>query len=308
MLRRHACGLLVSAAARAATSAAPGPAHLRRLTAWTSSTELAKLQARVDGKTARVARIKGPDDDLLLLLVLDVTGDLTLVDAARQAACEAIGKLAKSAWVGVMRSQDGLRVLVDPTADREVVTSAIQSAPVSGHAGLLETVEPVSQLASRILRKTGVRVAVLYLTDSNIANYREDYTNPVINPSDTSDLSRRFPDALVREKTAKLADILAQTDAPIFIAHLVFLRDRLNEAYQTGLQQMAEATGGQALFCRTLGEVAPSVAQCFARIASMWAVDIELPGRAAKNMTVELSGEAADLQYRTRLVQSRRKE
>jgi hypothetical protein len=261
----------------------------------------------MDGKPARIVRAKSPKDELLVLVVLDVTGDLTLVDAARQAACAEIEKLPASTWVGVLRSQDGLRVTVDPAADRAAVTSAIQAAPVTGRAGLLETIEPAAQLASRILKKTGVRVAVLYLTDSNITNYREDYTNPVINPSDTSDLSRRFPDALVREKTAKLAETLAETDAPVFITHLVFLRDRLNEAYQTGLQQMAEATGGQAVFCRTLGDVAPAVEQAFARMASMWAVDVEVPAGAGRNVSVELKVEGADVQSRVRLVQGRRK-
>ena len=42
------------------------------------------------------------------------------------------------------------------------------------------------------MRKSPVRVSVLYITDRNIYNYREDYTNPVINGSDPHDLSRVF--------------------------------------------------------------------------------------------------------------------
>ena len=54
-----------------------------------------------------------------------------------------------------------------------------------------------------MVRKTYVRSAVLYITDSNIYNYREDYTNPVINYSDRGDLSRRFPEGLVREQVLR---------------------------------------------------------------------------------------------------------
>lgn len=281
----------------------PGEAGpTRRISAWTSAPTLPDLKAAIEGRDSRVLRMKTPADDLLLLIVLDVTGDLTLVDAARQAAVAEIEKLPPNAWVGLLRSQDGLRVLTDPSPDHSSITAALLAAPVSGRAGLLETVEPAGRLATSLLRKTPIRTAILYLTDSNIYNYREDYTNPVINMSDSRDLSRRFPDALIREKTSKIADALAETDAPLFLVHLAFLRDRLNEAYQTGLQQIAEATGGAALFCRNLGDIPTSVAQAFAKISSMWAIDLLVPPGSPKNLTIQLSSSAGDLQYRTRLV------
>ncbi len=290
-----------------AGAAAPGSAGFRRVTAWTAGTELGALQARVEGQAAKVLRRKGPEDDLLLLVVLDVTGDLTLVDPARQAAVEEIEKLPGGVWVGLLRSQDGLKVMADPTPDRAAVTSAILAAPISGRAGLLETIEPAAGLATRLLRKTGVRTAVLYITDSNISNYREDYTNPVINMSDARDLSRRFPEALINEKSAKISAVLGETDAPVFVVHLVFLRDRLNEAYQTGLQQMAEATGGQAEFCRAQGDIAATIGVVFGKILSAWAVDVEIPAGTPKNFTVHLSG-SGELQYRTRFVMRSGKE
>lgn len=297
--RRHLLALLpASALARSAASNAP--ATIRRVTAWCASETLQTVDAKVEGKSTRVLRVKRPADDLLLLVLLDVTGDLTLVDPARQALVSEIAKLPSSAWIGVLRCQDGLRVLTDPTADRDASTSAIQNAQVSGRAGLLETIEPAAALAQSLLKKAPVRLAILYVTDSNIFNYREDYTNPVINMSDQRDLSRRFPEALIREKTAKLTASLAATDTPIFIAHLAFLRDRLNEAYQTGLTQMAEATGGQALFCRSQTDIAGTIAQVVDRIRSMWAVDVEVPGGAPRNFTVHLSAPGADLQHRTR--------
>ncbi len=306
MLSRRAA-LALLPAARVLSAAAPRPVPTRRVTAWTSNPTppadgLPGLAAKIEGRDSRVVRLKSPADDLLLLIVLDVTGDLTLVDAARQAAAAEIDKLPPSSWAAVLRSQDGLRVLQDPTPDRPAVNNALLKAPVSGRAGLLETVEPAARLATTLLRKTPIRTAVLYLTDSNIYNYREDYTNPVINMSDSRDLSRRFPDALIREKSAKIAEALAATDAPLFLVHLAFLRDRLNEAYQTGLQQIAEATGGAALFCRNVGDIPSSVTQAFAKISSMWAIDLQIPPGSPKNLTIQLSSSAGDLQYRTRLV------
>lgn len=300
LARREFVALLAGAAAPAATG-------FRRVTAWSAAAELGSLQVRVEGRDSKMVRCKGPHDDLLLLVVLDVTGDLTLVDPARQAAVAQIEKLPDGVWVGLLRSQDGLRVLVDPTPDRAAVTGAILAAPVSGRAGLLETIEPAAGLATKLLRKTGVRTAVLYLTDSNISNYREDYTNPVINMSDARDLSRRFPEALIREKSSKIGAVLGEADAPVFVVHLAFLRDRLNEAYQTGLQQMAEATGGQAEFCRTQSDIAATIGVVFGRIQSAWAIDVEIPPGTPRNFTVLLSGDA-EVQHRTRFVMRSGKE
>jgi len=39
-------------------------------------------------------------------------------------------------------------------------------------------VQPALSLADALLRKSPVRVSVLYLTDGSIYSYREDYTNP----------------------------------------------------------------------------------------------------------------------------------
>ncbi len=302
MLSRRQCLAMFAA------GAAPNPPAIpqRRVPAWTSSEKLGELTATVDGKAAKVLRTKSPSDDLLVMLVLDVTGDMTLVDAARQAAVAEVEKLPASNWVSVLRAQDGLRVLLDPTADRAATSSAVLQAPVSGRAGLLECVEPAARLANSIVRKTQVRAAILYITDSDISNYREDYTNPVINMSDSRDLSRRMADDLVRDKTSKLATMLAETDVPAFIVQISFLRDRLNEAYQTGLKQMAEATGGMALQCRNLGDVASSVSQAFEKMRTMWAVDIQIPAGTSKNFTVQLASGPGDLQYRSRFIQAGR--
>lgn len=283
-----------------------GGTSIRRVPLWTGARELGDLKANVEGKPARVLRVRSPQDHLLLMLVLDLTGDLTLVNPAREAMAAEIQGLPPETWVSLLRAQDGLRVISDPTPDHQAIVAAMQEVQVTGRAGLLESVEQSARLSSAVLEKSPVRVAVLYVTDSNIYNYREDYTNPVINPSDQSDLSRKFPEALIKEKTAKMAAALAETEAPIFVTHLAFLRDRLNEAYQTGLQQMAEATGGRAVFCRTVGDIPATMAQTFEHLRAMWAVDVELPAGTPRNFTVRLSADGAELQYRTRYATRRR--
>lgn len=305
MLRRRLLALLASGPALASAPPARKQERqkTRRITLWAPQVEPGQTpawKALLEGKEVRVARSRGPQDELLILVVLDVTGDLTLVEPGKQALIAEIERLPKSAWVGVLRAQDGLRVLADPGADRAAAVAAIQGAQVSGRAGLMESVESAAGLATRIIRKSPLRVAVVYLTDSNIYNYREDYTNPVINPSDQRDLSRRFPEVLVREKTAALAEAVSEYDAPVFVVHLAWLRDRLNEAYQTGLQQIAEASGGESVFCRTLGDIPDTVTRTFERIRAMWALDVEIPTGTGRSYTLMAADGGGEVQHKTR--------
>lgn len=301
MTRRLHLLLLASAVTAApARPSAPPRGRRRRIAAWLASGSAGGLEATVEGRQAAIERILSPEDGLILLLVLDMVEDITRIGAARDAAAAAIEPLPSNVWAGVLSAQDGLNVLADPSPDRAAAIAAIQNAPTTGRAGFLETVDPAARLASALARKAPVRSAVLYLTDSEVGNYREDFTNPVINYSDTRDLSRRFPDALIREKSARLAAALSPSDAPVFAVHLAFLRDRLNEAYQTGLQQIVEATGGQAWFCRNLTEIPGAVAAAFERIRSMYSICLRLPERLPKNATLQLSAPGADWQYRAR--------
>ena len=121
-----------------------------------------------------------------------------------------ISKLPQTAWVGLLRAQDGLHVLADPSPDRQPLIDAIHSLSNSGKPGLLETVQSALSLADALIRKSPVRVSVLYITDGSIYSYRGDYTNPVINSSDPHDLSRRFPETLIKEKISKLAENLEE--------------------------------------------------------------------------------------------------
>ena len=299
---------VVFSANPARITAAAGEAFAR-VCAWTAPDNLTldekKIAAQVDGVPARVLRVQGPGDSLMLLLVMDVAGDLALVDEARTALVADIRGLPPNAWVGVLRAQDGLKALVEPTADREKVVQALQDLPLGGRAGLLPTVETAEQLATTIAEKAPVRVAIFYVTDSDIYNYREDYTNPVVNRSDSSDLSRRFPDGLIREEISRLSGNLAAAKAPVFIVHLELSRQPLNEAYQNGLLKLADATGGSATLCRTRQEIAAAVANMLLKIRSLWTIDIALPPSVSRNYTISLEAGDAQLTYKNRFAESK---
>ncbi len=260
-----------------------------------------RLTAKIDGQPAQIVRLQGPSDELLLLLVLDLVADLNEIELAREALGTAIAEMPDGVFVSVLRAQDGLRVLLDPTNDREAIIQVIQTFTVSGTPGLLETIETASGLADSILAKARVRIAALYVTDSDIRDYREDFTNPVINYSDQRDLSRHFPEGLVRERISKLAAKLSSTQAPIFVVHLEHQADRLNEAYQNGLMQLSSTTGGASVFCRSNVEIGTAIEQMFRRIVSHYGLDLAVPERAGENVLISLEGPTGGLSYRNRM-------
>ena len=312
---RHPLRLLAAAGCVLGLAAPPAslPSRQIRVPVWLESKAddasagrapllaMKDLRATLEGAPSRVMDVKGPGNDLLLLVVLDVVGDLSLVEPAKDALIAEIDKLPPNTYVGLLRAQDGLKVLVDPTADRRTVTAAIEGLPVSGKAGLLETVETITRIGDSILNKTAVRVAVLYITDSDIANYREDYTNPVINSSDTHDLSRRFPEALIQEKFSKLDAVMAARQTPLFVLHLHYRGDRLNEAYQNGLKQTVDRIGGASIFCRSSAEIPESVHHMLELVGSQYSVTLAVPERKANHVQVQLEdGDHRSLNYRTR--------
>jgi hypothetical protein len=191
-------------------------------------------------------------------------------------------------------------VLSEPSADRDATAAAIRSLPVGGRAGLLNTIEKAAMLGDALIERSRVRLAVLYVTDSDIRNYREAYTNPVVNGSDRGDLSRRFSDVLVRERVSRLVTSLSATQAPVFIAHLSYRSDPLNEAYQTGLLTLAQTTGGVVEFSRSLSEIPSAVDHVFDRILNHYSIRLALPERTGDQVGVALTTEqGTPLTYRS---------
>jgi hypothetical protein len=264
-----------------------------------------QFEATFNGKPVTVTSQLGPGSDQLILLVLDFTSDLSLVDAAKQALTAEISKLPPNAWIGLLRDQDGLHVLTDPSPDRQLLLGAIKDLATTGKPGVLETISPALALADSIMRKSPVRVSVLYLTDGSIFSYREDYTNPVINGSDPHDLSRVFPDALIQDKISKLVGEVSGLEAPLMVVHLGYRGDTLNKSYQNGLLTLAEATGGKGQVCRSVGEIPDAIATAFARISNAWRLTLEVPPKfhstAQIHLTAPCKGEDARLSWRMRV-------
>jgi hypothetical protein len=264
-----------------------------------------KFDATFNGKPAPVTEELGPGSDQIILLVLDFTGDISLVEAAKQALIADLPKLDSNAWAGLLRDQDGLHVLADPGPNRQPLLDAIRDLAITGKPGLLETITPALSLADDLMRKTPVRVSVLYVTDSNIYSYREDYTNPVINESDPHDLSRVFPDALIQDKFSKLVADAGSLQAPLFIVHLNYRGDKLNQSYQNGLLTLADATGGRGQVCRSLGEISDALSAALDRISHAWRLTLEVPPKFHSSAQIHLSvtcdGADARLAWRLRL-------
>jgi len=245
-----------------------------------------------------VRSFSGPESPTIFLVVFDTVDELSRVDQARTILAEKLKELPPNHWVGILRSQDGLRVIQEPTGDQARLIEQIRSIQVNGKAGLLDTLQPVSQLAAGILEKSGVRVCILYITDSGIANYRADYLNPVINASDAGDLSRRFSDRAVQEQMTRLTQSMARYTVPIFILHLNYRADSLNLAYQSGLERIAGASGGRAVLCRTVDEIVPGFAALFARMRATYFLGTDLPakGRSTIRLRVEATREGGEFE------------
>lgn len=292
-------------------AAPPNPRkNLLRVPVWADAKDAnasAPLDAKgfsvkLDGEPARVVSAQGPGDDLLVLLALDWSEDMDLVNVAKEALATAVQSLPPKVQIGLLRAQDGLHVLTDPTPNRTALIDTIRALPVSGKAGLLDTVELAARIADSILAKAAVRVAVVYISDSNIYNYREDFINPVINSSDQHDMSRRFPEGLVRERISKLEGKLAAGEAPLFIVHLAYRSDRLNEAYQNGLMQLAATAGGASAFCRSRAEIPDAIEGTFRTAASHYSLVLRMPDRPSKVVQVQIENEGHTLTYRNRFV------
>jgi hypothetical protein len=246
----------------------------------------------LDDQEAPIKSFQGPRNSTILLIVTDTVADLARVAQAQIALAAAINGLPENYWLGLLRAQDGLAVLQEPTANRATMLEKLQALQVSGKAGLLDSLEPLAQLATTMQQKAGVRLCVLYVTDSGVANYRADLLNPVINSSDSGDLSRRFADRAVQERMSAYALSLSTYTIPFFILHLEYRGDTLNLAYQSGLEQITSNSGGAALFCRTNDEIAPALSSLLDRIRAEYVIGIEVS--ASKRPSAKLRIEAVD--------------
>src|SRR5207245_2582461 len=94
---------------------------------------------------------------------------------------------------------------------------------------------------------------------------------------------------------------MAGQQTPLYIVHLRYRTDRINEAYQSGLKQLAETTSGTATFCRSSGEIPEAIAKVLSTIGAHYSVTLAVPEWAGKNVQVGLDAEGGSrtLNYRT---------
>ncbi|MBS1874657.1 MAG: VWA domain-containing protein [Acidobacteria bacterium] len=288
----------------AKTGSAGGPARLVRLyvrPASEGAIDVKTFGVTLDKAPAKVVRVLTPEDPQMILIALDLVGDLGAIEPAEQALNAELERLPASTYVGLMRAQDGLTVLLDPTKDRTAASEAIRNLTISGRPGLLEALDPLEKLADAIARKAQVRLSILCITDGSAADYREDFSNPVINSSDPHDLSRQFPEALIQEKISKIQGTLATRQTPLHIVHIAYRGDRLNEAYQNGLEQITGRLSGTSALCRARAEIPEAIQRAVRAIVSEYAVIVAAPGGISPTPAVQVSIGDAPLGCRARI-------
>ena len=265
-----------------------------------------QIHAWINGDEVAVKGLKDPSEPLILMLVMDTVGDLSRIDAARSAIARHVESMSSQWRVALLQAQNGLRVVEDPTRDRTKLLESLSALPVSGTPGLLDAVAPAASIAQSVLARSDVRVAVLFVTDGSITQYRGDYSATVVNPSDRGDLSRRFRDRVVQERVTSLMASLRAYSAPLFFVHLQQRNGNLDVAYQNGIQRFADETAGEAYFVRAISDVESAIDRALDRIGAHYSVRLKAPSSEGTPLDIRLEAEKAPpLEYRQTLELSR---
>ncbi|MCZ2157303.1 MAG: hypothetical protein LC114_25970 [Bryobacterales bacterium] len=255
--------------------------------------------AKFGTASSTVMGIRDTTTPLLLFVAIDFSDSLILSEAAKTALVQSIKQANPNTYVALLRIPEQPMVLLDPSLDRNEFAETLATLPMSGRAGFFEMVNVIAEVTDPLMRQNPVRAAILYLTDSEIHNYRQDYTNPVINAADSRDLSRRFPDALIRERVNTLTNELLRSSTPIFVVHLNYRNDTLNEAYQTGIKRLAQATGGRSVFCRSIAEIPVAIGDMVNAIQAMDIVEVAIPEGVSGSVSLTLEDSSSAIEYRS---------
>lgn len=235
----------------------------------------------------RITRQEQPGTPTFLFLAFDLVEDQAPINAAKQALAEKVGKLGPEYWVGLIEVQETLSVIQDPTKDKRLLLKKIQQSRQFGKAGLLESVQALADFSSSLMRKSSVRVAVILVTDSDVANYRTEYSNPTINRSDSRDLSRRFQGRALQEEISRLSTAMVRFPVPLLVVHVAPGRDSLNRTYQNGLVQVTGAAGGRLFLSKSTGDIPRTLQEAFEWADSFYAVEFEVPPRPSGLFEIE---------------------
>jgi len=233
--------------------------------------------------------LRGPDSPTLLFVALDTVGDVANITEARTAVIHEIGELGSQYWVGLISANEQITVIQEPTPSRDLFSQKIGQLSQIGKAGLLDTLLPVADLASSVLLKSDVRVAVIFITDSDIGNYKTDYLNAPVNASDSRDLSRRFAGRALQEKITRLTKAISRFHAPIIVVHIAPGEDPLNRAYQNGLKQLAEIGGGKCLLSKSIGDISSTIHEAFEWARSFYLLGFRLTAAKGHYADIEIT-------------------
>lgn len=119
----------------------------------------------------------GPDSPVLIVLALDTTGNLTWIDTLRSELAAFVADLPPNVQVMVVTVNDGIRVVQNNTRDPRLLTQAVRNYDITGRPGFLENVESLEEKSDRIFERFPMRVATLYVTDSDIYGYRRRFSS-----------------------------------------------------------------------------------------------------------------------------------
>jgi hypothetical protein len=107
---------------------------------------------------------------------------------------------------------------------------------------------------------------------------------------------------LIREKISKLKTSLSAYQTPASIVHLSYSSERLNQAYQAGLSELASATSGSAVFCRSVPEIPSAIARMMETLVSQYVLDVQLPKGTSGKVAVAVTARGRDIPHRTHYV------
>ncbi len=137
------------------------------------------------------------------------------------------------------------------------------------------------------MRRSSVRVAVILVSDSDVANYRTDYLNPPINRRDRRDLSRRFQGRALQEEISRMSTAMVRFPVPLLVVHVAPGRDQLNRIYQDGLGLVASAAGGRLFLSKSTGDIPRTLQEAFEWADSFYVIEFEVPRRQSGVFEIE---------------------
>ena len=119
----------------------------------------------------------GPESPVLIVLALDTTGNLTWIDTLRNELAAFVAGLPPNVQIMVVTINDGIRVVQNNTRDPKLLTEAVRNYDITGRPGFLENLESLQEKSDRIFERFPMRVATLFVTDSDIYGYRRRFSS-----------------------------------------------------------------------------------------------------------------------------------